>query len=72
MRSHKIVERDGKTYRLNDFKSLTKDEIDSLVTLCEQKLAEYLQRRRKVCDSWEGVLLIYGRGYAKTLYNLVN
>lgn len=45
LRSHKIVEREGKTYRLNDFESQTKDEINSLAVLCEQKLAEYLQRR---------------------------
>jgi ATP adenylyltransferase len=45
LRSHKIVEREGKTYRLNEFDSLTKDEINSLAVLCEQKLAEYLQRR---------------------------
>ena len=45
LRSHKIVEREGKTYRLNDFESLTQDEIRALLTLCEQKLAEYLEKR---------------------------
>lgn len=37
LRNHKIVEREGKTYRLNDFQSLTKDEITSLFVLCEKK-----------------------------------
>ena len=48
LRGHKIVEREGKSYKLAGYDSLTKDEIVSLVALCEQKLADYMERRGEV------------------------
>jgi ATP adenylyltransferase len=45
LRSHKIVERKGRAYRLVDYDTLNQKEKDSLVALCEQKLTDYLERR---------------------------
>jgi ATP adenylyltransferase len=41
---HNIVEREGETYRLKCYESLSEDEIKHLVTLCEKKMEEYLQK----------------------------
>jgi hypothetical protein len=43
---HGIVERDGKDYRLNvDTSSLSSDERDELVRLCDDATSTYLQKR---------------------------
>jgi len=41
LQRHNIVSRQGKTYRLNGFKSLTEDQVSQLVTLCRKKINEY-------------------------------
>ena len=38
-----ITDRDGGMYQLNQFDELSKSEIDSLIGICQQKLAEYLR-----------------------------
>ncbi len=47
LRNHKIVERDreSKSYSLNDFGLLSGEQIDELVGLCEEKIADFLDSR---------------------------
>ena len=40
-----ITERDKDTYRLKGYDNLSPAEVDSLIALCGQKLAEYLEKR---------------------------
>jgi ATP adenylyltransferase len=45
LRSHEIVEKEGKNYYLKDFESLTKDQIEDLIHLCDEKLEAYIKKR---------------------------
>ncbi|MFI5391708.1 MAG: HIT domain-containing protein, partial [Bacteriovoracales bacterium] len=40
-----IVEKDGKDYYLRDFVSLTKEQIEELINLCDEKLEGYIKKR---------------------------
>jgi len=41
----KLTKKDGSKYILEDFDSLSKDEIEELKKLCDQKIDEYIQKR---------------------------
>lgn len=45
LRNHKIVEKEGADYRLIGFEALSKQQIDSLLEACEQRLQEYIEKR---------------------------
>ncbi len=45
LRSHEIVKRTKRQYTLNDFDSFSKDQVQTLINLCESKLHEYLEKR---------------------------
>lgn len=45
LRSHKIVEKDGKAFRLVGYQDLEYAQIEKLTSLCQKKLDEYLQDR---------------------------
>lgn len=45
LRNHQIVGKDGKDYFLKDFESLTKDQIEELINLCNEKLEAYIKKR---------------------------
>ncbi|MFC1978649.1 HIT domain-containing protein [Chloroflexota bacterium] len=45
LRSHKIVQKDKKNYNLIDFDTLTEEERDELLVLCEQKLDKFIDKR---------------------------
>lgn len=45
LRSHGVVEKEGRTYRLAGYDRLTSDQVEELAVLCEEKLAEYVARR---------------------------
>ena len=45
LRSHDIVSKDKDIFSLEDFETLTKDEIDELLNLCNEKLEEYIKKR---------------------------
>ncbi len=42
-----ITEREGKEYRLKGFEELTSEQVGELVSLCEQRLAAYIEQRGK-------------------------
>jgi len=50
LRNHGLVERDKttKTYRLVDFDSLDKFEVEQLIELCRKKLVDFLDKRGKL------------------------
>jgi len=43
--NRKLTKKDGSQYILEDFDSLSKDEIEELKKLCDQKIDEYIQKR---------------------------
>ena len=43
--NRKLTKKDGSKYILEDFDSLSKDEIEELKKLCDQKIDEYIQKR---------------------------
>ena len=45
LRNHQIVEKHQQHYTLVDFDTLSPTDIQALITLCEQKLQEYLDKR---------------------------
>jgi len=45
LRKHGIVKKEGKTYLLNDFDKLNHEQVEYLVTLCEQRLDDFIQKR---------------------------
>ncbi|NIP30971.1 MAG: HIT domain-containing protein [Candidatus Dadabacteria bacterium] len=47
LRSHNIVDKDKQTkdYKLLDFDTFSKNQINSLITLCKQKLEQFLENR---------------------------
>lgn len=45
LRSHGIVEKQDKKYKLKGYKNLTEEQINNLAKLCEEKLDEYINRR---------------------------
>jgi ATP adenylyltransferase len=45
LRNHQIVEKEGKDYFLKDFGSLTKNQIEELISLCDEKLEDYIKKR---------------------------
>jgi len=45
LRNHQIVQKHRQDYMLVDFDTLSPTEIQALITLCEQKLQEYLDKR---------------------------
>lgn len=45
LRSHHLVEKDGKNYSLVGYEGLTSSEVDELVALCDQRLADYEKQR---------------------------
>jgi ATP adenylyltransferase len=45
LRSHGVVERDGKTYRLVGHQSLSEEEVSQLISLCQAKLDEFITKR---------------------------
>jgi diadenosine tetraphosphate (Ap4A) HIT family hydrolase/5-methylcytosine-specific restriction endonuclease McrA len=44
-----ITEKDGDDYRLKDFSQLSKAEVEELISLCNDKIGEYLEKRS---DPW--------------------
>ena len=46
LRNHKIVEKDAKYYQLLGFNKLSKNEIESIKSICKQKLLEYVEKRK--------------------------
>ena len=44
-----ITEKHGQTYRLKNFSNLSKTEVNELLALCDEKIAEYLEKRS---DPW--------------------
>lgn len=60
---HGIVERDGNEYRLTiDPSSLSSDERDELVRLCDEKVSAYLQKRGKAAYDHRRAALGYLSG----------
>jgi diadenosine tetraphosphate (Ap4A) HIT family hydrolase/5-methylcytosine-specific restriction endonuclease McrA len=47
--NHGITEKDGQAYHLKNFSHLSKIEVRELIKLCNEKIAEYLQKRS---DPW--------------------
>ena len=45
LRKHGIVKKEGKTYLLNDFDKLNHEQVEYLVSLCEQRLDDFIQKR---------------------------
>jgi ATP adenylyltransferase len=45
LRNHKIVEKDGRTFRLIDHQDLDVGQVLQLTALCQQKLDEYIEAR---------------------------
>jgi len=43
--NRKLTKKDGSKYILEDFDSLSKNEIEELKKLCDQKIDEYIQKR---------------------------
>ena len=51
LRKHQIVSKEKDAYHLEEFDSLTEDEISELIAICEDKINEYIDKRGK--DIWE-------------------
>ena len=51
LRSHKIVDKEKKEYRLNGYNDLTNDEVVDLINICNEKLEKYIEKRG--ADIWE-------------------
>jgi len=51
LRKHQIVSKEKDAYHLEEFDSLTEDEISELIAICEDKIKEYIEKRGK--DIWE-------------------
>jgi len=47
LRSHEIVTRHKKAYRLNGFGELTDGQVKELINICNEKLEEYIRKRGK-------------------------
>jgi diadenosine tetraphosphate (Ap4A) HIT family hydrolase len=45
LRNHRIAQKIKKNYRLLDFETLSKVDKEKLITLCKQKLEEYMKKR---------------------------
>jgi ATP adenylyltransferase len=45
LRNHDVVSKVGQSYILNGFEHLTESQIDSLISICQAKLDEYLEQR---------------------------
>jgi len=45
LRTHRVVRREGKTYFLIGYDQLSLDQIKSLISLCHEKLNEYMEKR---------------------------
>ena len=45
LKKHGLVRREGKTYFLDGFDRLTSEQIKSLISLCQEKLNEYMEKR---------------------------
>jgi ATP adenylyltransferase len=45
LRQHKVVDREGSDYVLPDFDGLTAEQLGELRSLCQSKLADYIERR---------------------------
>lgn len=51
LRSHKIVDKEKKEYRLNGYNDLTDDEVTDLINICNEKLEKYIEKRG--ADIWQ-------------------
>ncbi len=51
LRNHKVVSKENSEYRLNGYDSLSISEIEQLRTICEDKIAVYIEKRGKAI--WE-------------------
>lgn len=45
LRNHHIVEKSRNSYKLNDFDLLSQEQKTDLITLCDQKIAQFIKRR---------------------------
>ena len=45
LRSHKIVDKTGPIYSLNEFASLTNNEVQELIKICDKKVDDYINKR---------------------------
>ena len=45
LRSHDIVEKDGKSYILKQFETFSSDQREELINICSVKLDEYITKR---------------------------
>ena len=51
LRKHQIVSKEKDAYHLEEFDSLSEDDINELIAICEAKIKEYIEKRGN--DIWE-------------------